>query len=89
MGHGFDSSCGKKFCQSHLFSKLIFIEKCQLGEYSASGFAPCTDCPVGFYQDQVGQTQCVRCASDTETTVGKAEAVSACVDGGNFIIGSI
>lgn len=58
---------------------------CRMGTYSSNGLETCLACPVGTYQDRVGQNTCDTCPGET-TTAGvhsatKAECKDVCEPG--------
>ncbi|XP_072179385.1 uncharacterized protein [Diadema setosum] len=58
------------------------IEPCKAGEFSESGFVPCSPCPVGSYQSLAQRTQCIPCPNNTTTrhngTTSPTQCISAC-----------
>ncbi|XP_063964330.1 sushi, von Willebrand factor type A, EGF and pentraxin domain-containing protein 1-like [Lytechinus pictus] len=61
-------------------SSLDCIEYCRAGEYSPSGFVPCTPCPNGTYQSGTQRSQCHECPSETTTLQTGSTDASMCVD---------
>ncbi|KAL5009726.1 hypothetical protein ScPMuIL_012031 [Solemya velum] len=45
------------------------LERCSPGYYSADGFAPCSPCPAGTFQDECGGS-CVLCPDETTSYSG-------------------
>ncbi len=46
---------------------------CPAGKYSASGAIVCTNCTLGTYQNQTGQTECLSCKSIGSTMTSDAD----------------
>ncbi|KAL5022311.1 hypothetical protein ScPMuIL_001466 [Solemya velum] len=51
---------------------------CGSGHRSPSGLEPCTPCDIGYYQSNVGMTECVPCLENETTTRVGAERMSQC-----------
>ncbi|XP_067673802.1 uncharacterized protein [Haliotis asinina] len=54
---------------------------CLTGQYSVTGYAPCTACPLHFYQASTAQTQCTECNTDQITEQTGSKSVSDCKPG--------
>ncbi|XP_046562706.1 sushi, von Willebrand factor type A, EGF and pentraxin domain-containing protein 1-like [Haliotis rubra] len=54
---------------------------CPSGQYSVTGYAPCTPCPRHFYQDSRAQTQCKECDTDQITEQTGSKTLSDCKPG--------
>ncbi|MCX8501216.1 MAG: hypothetical protein ORO03_05940, partial [Alphaproteobacteria bacterium] len=52
---------------------------CTLGTYSSTGYAPCTDAPIGTYVDTIGATSPKNCPSGKTTNQIKSTSSSQCV----------
>ncbi|XP_046553547.1 LOW QUALITY PROTEIN: uncharacterized protein LOC124262974 [Haliotis rubra] len=54
---------------------------CPSGQYSVTGYAPCTPCPRHFYQDSTAQTRCKECGTDQITEQTGSKTLSDCKPG--------
>ncbi|XP_048248139.1 uncharacterized protein LOC124151774 isoform X1 [Haliotis rufescens] len=54
------------------------LAQCPPGESSPSGLVPCSQCEKGWYQPDVGATQCVKCPGDQSTEQPGADTVDKC-----------
>ncbi|XP_037016696.2 signal peptide, CUB and EGF-like domain-containing protein 1 isoform X3 [Artibeus jamaicensis] len=52
--------------------------QCSPGSFSADGFRPCQDCPVGTYQPEPGRTGCFLCGGGLLTKHGGAASFQDC-----------
>ena len=52
---------------------------CSPGEYSDDGFAPCSKCPTGQYQDSFGQPECVMCPENHSTRSNGSQGLEDCL----------
>ena len=57
---------------------LFFIVLCSSGTFYDPAVQECVDCPVGYYQEQEGQTQCEKCPEGTSTEHGRTKNVTLC-----------
>lgn len=57
---------------------------CPMGTYSVSG--KCILCEKGTYQDEIGQTVCKLCPTDTVTEFAGSQDVSSCTGLVHFTI---
>lgn len=64
-------------CYSNQVS--CFVEPCDEGEYSVTGYAPCKKCPINFYQDQTGQEMCKPCGNSSITERSGSNHSSFCI----------
>lgn len=53
--------------------------KCPAGTYSDTGLEPCARCPINFYQQEEGKTNCTECPLNQRTERAGAKAVGACI----------
>ncbi|XP_069124277.1 LOW QUALITY PROTEIN: uncharacterized protein [Argopecten irradians] len=53
--------------------------QCQPGSFSATGYEPCTECPMNFYQDSIAQTHCMECSTDEITSAVGSNSSSMCI----------
>ncbi|XP_050541159.1 sushi, von Willebrand factor type A, EGF and pentraxin domain-containing protein 1 [Daktulosphaira vitifoliae] len=51
------AASNKEFCRA----------KCPPGQYSETGLAPCSPCPMNFFQPLSGQTVCIECPTNMRT----------------------
>ncbi|KAI0210194.1 hypothetical protein LSAT2_005067 [Lamellibrachia satsuma] len=59
---------------------------CAAGNFSYDGREPCRPCPIGFYQDQEGQKNCMACATNTtaqEASISTDNCTAPVCDGAN------
>ena len=61
------------------FIIFLFLEPCQPGSWSRTGYAPCDLCPLNFYQDESNAMECKECATDSITANAGAQSVTECV----------
>ncbi|XP_055681349.1 sushi, von Willebrand factor type A, EGF and pentraxin domain-containing protein 1 isoform X2 [Lutzomyia longipalpis] len=52
--------------------------KCALGTYSSTGLAPCSPCPVNFYQAMPGSMSCNECPTNMKTDKAGATGREEC-----------
>ncbi|KAI1303707.1 Fibropellin-1 [Halotydeus destructor] len=52
--------------------------KCPAGTYSETGLEPCSVCPVHYYQEKTGATNCSECKSNERTLRPGALSMNAC-----------
>lgn len=52
--------------------------KCNPGQYSSTGLAPCSLCPKNYYQSQAGQSTCSECPSNAHTEGPGAKGREEC-----------
>ncbi|XP_035679049.1 neurogenic locus notch homolog protein 1-like [Branchiostoma floridae] len=55
-------------------------EMCQAGWYSSTGLQPCTECSLGTYQPNKGNTSCISCPSSQTTNATAATSADFCFD---------
>ncbi|CAG5115710.1 unnamed protein product, partial [Candidula unifasciata] len=53
-------------------------EPCSPGEYSITGFKPCSACPKNFYSDSHGAKLCTECPSNSTTAGNGSKSFSDC-----------
>jgi hypothetical protein len=63
---------------------FYLIAPCDKGKYSLSGYTPCKDCPVNYYQDATKQGYCKPCASNETTQGTGATSTMQCIPLGNM-----
>ncbi|XP_019642606.1 PREDICTED: uncharacterized protein LOC109483908 [Branchiostoma belcheri] len=52
--------------------------KCNQGQFSETGFEPCTLCPKGSFQNRTGQTTCLDCNASLTTTSSGSTSSKQC-----------
>lgn len=62
-------------------STLSSCQPCWLGSNSSTVGVNCSSCPLGYYQDQLGQTTCKICGQGLISTTTGATACTACPSG--------
>ena len=73
-GSSYDQDCGKGFycetpstklrCQPGFYndnSRSTVCKQCETGKFPTVGSDSCQDCPIGYYNDKVGQASCTQC----------------------------
>ena len=65
-------------CSTSIF--LYFLDVCGPGEYSqhGTGLANCIACPLGTYQPNFRQSNCLDCPSGKSTTLRGAASEEDC-----------
>ncbi|XP_071107672.1 uncharacterized protein [Haliotis cracherodii] len=58
---------------------------CPIGQYSVTGYVPCTPCPLHFYQDSTTQDHCKECNTDQITEQTGSTNSSDCKPGNTTI----
>ena len=56
----------------------FILEQCSPGTYSPNTVETCSVCPVGYYQDEYGQTTCKQCPTGTTTASTNSTSASDC-----------
>lgn len=60
------------------FHSFSLIVKCPRGTFSESGLEPCSPCPVGQYQPDIGKKDCLSCGSTLSTHGVGAQQKAEC-----------
>ena len=73
--------CIYRYVSVHVYVDHLLSppEPCPAGEYSPTGYPPCTPCPSGYYQATPGSDTCDECPTG-ETTDPGADASADCFD---------
>ncbi|XP_071107671.1 uncharacterized protein [Haliotis cracherodii] len=58
---------------------------CPIGQYSVTGYVPCTPCPLHFYQDSTAQDHCKECNTDQITEQTGSTKLGDCKPGNTTI----
>ncbi|XP_033113942.1 uncharacterized protein LOC117114394 [Anneissia japonica] len=53
---------------------------CEAGYYSATGYKPCTACPVHYYQQSMGSSNCTECVHALATVAVGSTSIAECYD---------
>lgn len=79
------SSVGANLIENFEMSRIrcvlsfCFSVNCAVGYYGVAN-GTCLPCPSGFYQPNVGRTECIKCPFRRSRTESGAFAQSQCID---------
>ena len=63
--------------------KIVFLSStiapCPTGTYYHVVADNCSECPIGTYQDEVGQFECKECPTDKSTLAIGSRNVTGCI----------
>ncbi|XP_077985112.1 uncharacterized protein LOC144439752 [Glandiceps talaboti] len=65
-------------CPSGMIRKKVFCVKCAAGSYFNEG--KCLPCPLNHYQDEEGQTVCMKCPTHLTTEGEGATSITECIE---------
>lgn len=65
---------------------MFITAPCPPGKYSLTGYEPCKECPLHYYQDGMAQTTCKECGEKERTESVGRNSSSFCVTIGMFEI---
>lgn len=65
---------------------MFITASCPPGKYSLTGYEPCKECPLHYYQDGMAQTTCKECGEKERTESVGRNSSSFCVTIGMFEI---
>lgn len=65
---------------------LYISEPCPTGEFSVTGYKPCSVCPHNFYNDMQAARMCMECPSETYTVGNGTKSSSDCLNGSMLFV---
>ena len=64
--------------KSDVFANDFLTDTCKPGEYSPTGYQPCTKCPVGTFTNSNSATICQSCPTGTSTLQTGSSHIDQC-----------